>query len=248
MWILLTVTFICREDADQLVIPDDLDLINAAIKQNELLDFNNCNTPCPKYRQAESIYSISSPSSGSRYSSECSPLSSPAPPSPGNSVASNSDTENKVRMNELILQESNATQSNSSYHYAQVANGSSQNRFLPLTPISSPPDDYYPVISEQTYLQSTQPVSLHSAPQQVQLPSSKSIQSIFIQNNVQAFTHKVQLRPNIQRGPVVPNIVTVSARERIISKLNKGVKDDATLTMAKLRDEDLSKGDENGDT
>lgn len=243
MWNLLTVTFICREDADQRAIPDYLDLLNVA------LDFNNCNTPCPKYRQAESIQSISSPSSGSRYSSECSPLSSPAPPSPGNSVASNSDTENKVRMSELILQESNATQSNSSYHYAQVANGSSQNRFLPLTPISSPPDHYYPVISEQTIsLQPTQPVSLHSAPQQVQLPTSKSIQSIFIQNNAQTLTHKVQLRPNIQRGPVVPNIVTVSARDRIVSKLNKGVKDDATLMMAKLRDEDLSKGDENGDT
>jgi hypothetical protein len=89
---------------------------------------------------------------------------------------------------------------------------------------------------------------VQSVPQQIQLASSKNTQNILIQNNVQYVTYTVSQQPNIQQGPVFPNLVTVSARERIAAKLNKRMKDAALLTVAKLKDEELSKGDEHGDT
>jgi hypothetical protein len=177
-------------------------------------------------------------------------LSSPAP-SPGDSVASKSDSDTEYEMTkiELSLKEGITTPCNASLHSAQVVKSSSQNEFLPHSPVCSLSNHYSLILDQTISLQATQPaISVQSAPQQVQLAPSKNIQNVFIQNNVQSFTYAVPQQPNIQRGPVVPNIVTASARERIAAKLNKRVKDAALLAVAKLTDEQLSKGDEHGDT
>ena len=54
--------------------------------------------------------------------------------------------------------------------------------------------------------------------------------------------------PNIQQGPVIPETVALSARERIAAKVDKAMKDRVVMTLAKLPDDQLSRGDEHGDT
>lgn len=197
------------------------DFVNVPADQLELsADFSAPYTPAhfaPTYRQAESIASISSPSSGSRYSSECSPLSSLSSPvpSPGDSFASksDSDTDNELRKIELNLQEGRAPLPS-----AQIVKGSGENTFLPPRPVCGPPNCY-----------------VQSAPHQLQLTCSKTYAVVAQQ-------------PSIQRGPVLPDTESASASKRIVAKLNRRFKDDALLTIAKLKDEQLSRGDEHGDT
>lgn len=242
------MTFLCRKDSGKLELLELRDeftcLINNRSEQPEVSSCFNYPYASPHssltYRQTKSI-SSSSLSSESRSSSECSPLSSPAP-SPGDSVASksDSDTEYELRKMELIMKEGIATPCNASLHSAQVVKSSRQNEHLPPSLVCSPPNHFAPL--------SKPAIRVQSVPQQIQLASSKNTQNILIQNNVQYVTYTVSQQPNIQQGPVFPNLVTVSARERIAAKLNKRMKDAALLTVAKLKDEELSKGDEHGDT
>lgn len=80
--------------------------------------------------------------------------------------------------------------------------------------------------------------------QNIQLASSTNTQAVIIQSNVQPFPQQ----PNIQQGPVIPETVAVSARERIATKVDKEVKDLVVMTLAKLTDDQLSRGDQHGDT
>jgi hypothetical protein len=80
------------------------------------------------------------------------------------------------------------------------------------------------------------------------MSSSPNVGTVVAESNVQPTAYAVPQHHNIQRLPVVPNIVAASGRERISAKLNKAVKDCALLTLAKLTDQKLSEGDEHGDT
>lgn len=54
--------------------------------------------------------------------------------------------------------------------------------------------------------------------------------------------------PSIQQGPVIPETVAVSARERIAAQVDRAMKDRVVMTLAKLPDGQLSRGDKHGDT
>lgn len=219
----------------------------------------------PKYRCTASIPSISSPSSGSLYSSECSTLSSPVS-SPGDSLTSKSDldTESELLKTELILQEGSCSQSDASFWSAQLMNNNNVNNLLapsllcnsplysltyPVQPaISSQPAITVHPAQQSISVRAHQVSSVQCAPQEIHLSTSPNVQTVVIQKNIQPFTYTVPQQPNIQRLPVVPNVVAASGRERISEKLDKAVKDCALLTLAKLTDEELSEGDEHGDT
>jgi hypothetical protein len=272
--------------------------INNCLEQNGLPEDHNPITlyQSPQtYRRTASIPSISSPSSGSFYSSEWSILSSPVS-SPGDSLSSksDSDTESELLKIELTPQEGNSSQSDASFWSAQLMNNNNVNNLLthsllcnpqfysltsqpavnvqpsqptismqPSQPaVSAQPSQpainlhpLQPAITSQPSKPAQQSVSVRAhpvssvqrAPQEIHL-SPSNVQTVVIQNNIQTFTYTVPQQPNIQRLPVVPNIVAASARERISAKLNKAVKDCALVTLAKLTDEELSEGDGNGDT
>lgn len=239
--------------------------INIPPEQNDLSpDFNyhfTSSHSAMAYRQTKSIPSISSPSSGSRYSSEGSPLSSPAP-SPGDSFTSKSDTEteNETWRIELILHEGNNNMSDASPHPAkpscQIVHRNNINKFFCPDPVCNRPNCLTSRLA--TNIQAAQSaVSVHPAqpiinvqpaPQKVELASSTNISTVVVQNHVQPVIYTVPQHPNIQRGPVVPDTIAVSARERIAAMLDREKKDSVLLALAKLKDEQLSKGDEHGDT
>jgi len=91
-------------------------------------------------------------------------------------------------------------------------------------------------------------ISVQPSCQSIQLASSTNTQTLIIQSNVQPFPHVPPHRPNIQQGPVIPETVAVSARERIAAKVDKAMKDRVVMTLAKLPDDQLSRGDKHGDT
>jgi hypothetical protein len=92
-------------------------------------------------------------------------------------------------------------------------------------------------------------ISVQPRCQSIQLAPSTNTQTLIIQSNVQPFPHVPPHRPNIQQGPVIPETVAVSARERIAAKVDKAVKDCVVMTLAKLPDDQLSRGDKcDGDT
>ncbi|XP_023727597.1 uncharacterized protein LOC111875517 isoform X2 [Cryptotermes secundus] len=251
--------------------PLDSRYINNCSEQNELTQDHNpiiLSQSPPTYRCTASIPSMSSPSSGSLHSSECSTLSSPVS-SPGDSLTSKSDldTETELLKTELILQEGSSSQSDASFWSAELINNNNVNNLLAPSQLCNPA--FYsltypvqPTISSQTSqppftmhrAQQSISVQAHSvnsvqcAPQNIHLSPSPNVQTVVIQNNVQPFTYTVPQQPNIQRLPIVPNLVAASGRERISEKLNKAAKDCALLTLAKLTDEELSEGDEHGDT
>lgn len=360
MWLSIIVGFLCRNDIQLGYIEERDDLSypsNILPVQNEL-----CPDPVwPRllssslpYRKTESIPSLSSPSSGSRYSSECSPSSSPVP-SPADSVTgrSDSDTENellKIRTNLQIryvnpsdvppccahsvndrspnnLVTSNVTcgppcNSLGSDRYvcfqpshstsglpsvqpaqslitaqsvypanpadsvqsatsillaphvrplqpAQMANclqaGQPASCLHPAQSSNSlqsaqPATCSQPVQSTSCFkpaqlavdVQQTQPVppAIRVKPgcQNIQLSSSTNTQTLIIPKNVQPFPYIPPHPPNIQQGPVIPETVAVSARERIVAKVDKAMKDRVVMTLAKLPDDQLSRGDKHGDT
>jgi hypothetical protein len=82
----------------------------------------------------------------------------------------------------------------------------------------------------------------------IQLAPSSNTQTVIIQSNVQPFPYMPPHPPNIQQGPVIPETVAVSARERIAAEVDKTMKDRVVMTLAKLPDDQLSRGDEHGDT
>jgi hypothetical protein len=94
----------------------------------------------------------------------------------------------------------------------------------------------------------TPAISVQPGLHNIQLASSTNTQAVIIQSNVQPFTCMPPQQPNIQRGPVIPETVAVSARERMAAEVDKAVKDCVVMTLAKLTDDQLSKGDEHGDT
>lgn len=278
------------------------------------------------YRQAESIASLSSPSSGSRYSSECSPSSSPVP-SPVDSVTgkSDSDTENEFRKMESYLQKGYANLSDVQSTSAQSVNDTSLNKFAPSSvmcghpcyPLAShlsmnfqpsestirlrPVEPVQPVITVHSVqpanpvisvqsvtsmplaqparclqqaqlaisqqpakpargmqqaqlavsLRQTQPappaISVQSGLQNIQLASSRNAQNVIIENSVPPVMY-ILPQHNIQQGPVIPEIEPASARERMFAKLDTRAKDCAVVKLAQLTDDQLSKGDEHGDT
>jgi hypothetical protein len=97
----------------------------------------------------------------------------------------------------------------------------------------------------------TQPVlpaiSVQPRCQNMQLASSTNTPTVIIQSN-QPFPYMPSHPPNIQQSPVIPETVAVSARERIAAKVDKAVKDCVVMTLAKLPDDQLSRGDKHGDT
>jgi len=76
------------------------------------------------------------------------------------------------------------------------------------------------------------------------LASPTNTPTLIIPNNV----HPPLYMPIIQQGPVIPETVPVSARERIAAKVDKAMKDRVVMTLAKLPDDQLSRGDKHGDT
>lgn len=101
-------------------------------------------------------------------------------------------------------------------------------------------------------VQQTQPVppaiSVQPRCQNIQLASSTNTQTVIIQSNAQPFPYMPPHPPNIQQGPVIPETVAVSARERIAAKVDKAMKDRVVLALAQLPHDQLSRGDEHGDT
>lgn len=208
---------------------------------------------------------MSSPYSGSLYSPECSTLSSPVS-SPGDSLTSKSDldTESELLKTELILQEGSSKQSDASFWSAQLINNNNVNNLVASGQLCNPAfySLTYPVQPANSSQTSQPAITVHpaqqsisvrahpvnSVSQDIHLSPSPNVQTVVIQNNNQPFTYTLPQQPNIQRLPVVPNLVATSGRERISEKLNKAVKDCALLTLAKLTDEELSEGDEHGDT
>lgn len=348
MWLSLIVTLLCRGGDNQfrhLEVRDDLSCLNSPNihpEQNELRP--DAAWPIPvstslPYRQAESIASLSSPSSGSRYSSECSPSSSPVP-SLADSVTgkSDSDIENELWKIESNLQKGYGSLTDVQSCSAQCVNDRGLNNLVSSSVICGQP--YYslathlsvnfqpsesairfqpaqpanPAVSVQSatsiqlaeparglqpalpanYLQRanclppTQPpkcsklaqsvncsqpaqqargfqqtqlavslqptqqappaISVQPGLQNIQLASSRNTQTVIIQRNVQPFIYVPPQQPHIQRGPVIPETVAVSARERLLAEVDKKVKDRVVMTLAKLTDDQLSKGDEHGDT
>jgi hypothetical protein len=84
--------------------------------------------------------------------------------------------------------------------------------------------------------------------QNMPLASSTNTQTVIIPTNIQPFPYMPPQPLNIQQGPVIPETVAVSARERIAAKVDRGVKDLVVMKLAKLSDHQLSRGDEHGDT
>jgi hypothetical protein len=100
-------------------------------------------------------------------------------------------------------------------------------------------------------VQATQPVqpAINVQPKckNMQLPSSTNNQTLIIQSS-RRFPYVPPYQTHIQQGPVIPKTVPVSARERIAAKVDKAMKDRVVMTLAKLPDDQLSRGDEHGDT
>ena len=84
--------------------------------------------------------------------------------------------------------------------------------------------------------------------QNIQLASSTNTQTVIIPNNVHPFPYMPPRPPSIQQGPVIPETVAVSARERIAAQVDRAMKDRVVMTLAKLPDGQLSRGDKHGDT
>jgi hypothetical protein len=91
-------------------------------------------------------------------------------------------------------------------------------------------------------------ISVQSRCRNIQLPSSTNIQFVTSRRSEQPPPHMPSHLPNIRQGPVTPETVPISARERIPTKVDKAMKDRVVMTLAKLTDDQLSKGDEHGDT
>jgi hypothetical protein len=235
--------------------------MNNCAEQNGLTqDYNPITVS--QYRCTASIASISSPSSGSLYSSECSTLSSPIS-SPGDSLnsKSDSDTESELLKTELILQEGRSNQNDFSFWSAELMNNNNVNNLLApnlyCNPFYSLSYQVQPGVGSQT----SQPAStVHSAQQSIRAQArpvstvqcavynSPNVRTVVTEKNIQPPAYTAPQHLNIQRLPVVPNIVAASGRERFSAKLNKAAKDCALLCIAKLTDEKVSEGDEHGDT
>ena len=303
------------------------------------------NEPCPDavwsiplsnsllYRPPESIASLSSPSSGSRLSSECSPSSSPVP-SLADSVTgkSDSDIENEFWKTEPNLQIGDVSLSDVPSCSAQSVNNRSPNKLVtssvtcghscyslapesytcvqpsqlairlpPVQPVqplitvqsvqlanravsgqsttsmqfaeparhlqpalpvqpAQPPARFQPAQPVRD-IQQAQPavsvrqtqlvppaISVHRSSQNIPLASSTNTQTVILRSNVPPIPYMPSHPPNIQQGPVIPETVAVSARERIAAKVDKAMKDLVVMALAKLPDDQLSRGDEHGDT
>jgi len=390
VWLSIIIGFLCRTDSQlgQIDVKDDPSYFNSPNilgEQNEMCPVAVWPIPSSSsllYRQTESIASVSSPSSGSRYSSECSPSSSPVP-SLADSVTgkSDSDTENELWKIESNLKIGYVNQSDVPSCCAHSVNDRSLNKLVtssapcghPFYPLASDPYTCYqqshsadrlpsvqpaqtadclqvaqplnhfqpaqsanrlqPALSANclqsaqsanhlqaapsanrlqsaqsaNHLQAAQPAScLHPAQspsslqsaqpatcsqpvqstncfqpaqpvggmqqaqlavgvrhtqsvpptinvqptcQSIQLAPTTNTQTLIIQSNVQPIPHVTPHPPNIQQGPVIPETVAVSARERIAAKVDKAMKDRLVMTLAKVPDDQLSRGDKHdGDT
>jgi len=122
----------------------------------------------------------------------------------------------------------------------------STNCFLPAQPVKGMQQAQLAVSVRQT--QPVPPaISVQPRCQNMQLASSTNTQTVIIQSNP-PFPYMPPHPPNIQQGPVIPETVALSARERIAAKVDKAMKDRVVMTLAKLPDDQLSRGDEHGDT
>lgn len=101
----------------------------------------------------------------------------------------------------------------------------------------------FPLARPTISLQPTQPAKGPHLTQPVR-STQQAQQAVITRSGVQPGPHQASIR----RGPVAPKTVAVSARERIAAKLNKAMKDCVVMKLAKLTDDQLSKGDEHGDT
>lgn len=123
----------------------------------------------------------------------------------------------------------------------------STNCFQPPQPVRGIQQAHLAVPVKQT--QPVPPaISVQPRCPNIQLAPSSNTQTVIIQSNVQPFPYMPPHPPNIQQGPVIPETVAVSARERIAAEVDKTMKDRVVMTLAKLPDDQLSRGDEHGDT
>jgi hypothetical protein len=106
-------------------------------------------------------------------------------------------------------------------------------------------------VQQAVGVQHTQPltaVSVQPRCQNSQLSSSTNTQAVISGSSVQPPPYMSYHLPIIQQGPVTPETVAVSARERIATELDKAMKDCVVMILAQLTDDQLSKGDRHGDT
>jgi len=320
VWLSIIVAFLCRNDSQLRHVerrddPAYFNSPNIPPERNELCP--DAAWPIPlsnslPYRQPESIASISSPSSGSQYSSEGSPSSSPVP-SLTDSIAgkSDSDTDSELWKIESHLQIGYDSLSDVPSYPAPNMNDRSLNKLVtssvtygcllapdPYTHFHPPQSanrmpSVQPAqcpINGQSVTSTISDVSVQSAPSmlsticfqpaqpvrdvrdaqlavsvpQIQrvppaiseppgcrnlpLAPSANTQAVIIQRNILPFQHIQPHPPNIQQGPVIPETVAVSARERIAAQVDKTMKDRVVVTLAEWHDDQLSRGDQHGDT
>lgn len=142
------------------------------------------------------------------------------------------------------------TQSPNSFQHPQPStcfHSVQSNCFQPEQPVIGM-QQAQPAVSVQ--LKRPVPPAISGRPtcQNMPLASSTNTQTVIIPTNIQPFPYMPPQPLNIQQGPVIPETVAVSARERIAAKVDRGVKDLVVMKLAKLSDHQLSRGDEHGDT